>query len=108
MPLQCILIRAGLISKEGAELLPTVVGEGEYFAVVVTDLMAKVSENRAIRLLHARPQPFAVCVVAFRQVKGDDPVLIARDDLAVTAREQVECQTNGAVAHLDRKLKLIE
>jgi hypothetical protein len=47
-------------------------------------------------------------VAAFRQVKGDDPVLVASDDLPLATGEQVERQTAGAVADLDREPELVE
>src|SRR5215207_8201100 len=46
--------------------------------------------------------------VALPQVEGDDSVQVAGDDLSVSAGEQVECETAGTVAHLDRQLELVE
>ena len=43
-------------------------------------------------------------VVALRQVEGDDSVQVAGDDLPVSAGEQIECETAGTVAYLDRQL----
>ena len=47
-------------------------------------------------------------VVALRQVKGDDPVLIAGNDLSLTTGEQVERKTTEAVTHLDREPQFVE
>src|SRR5512133_1984315 len=47
-------------------------------------------------------------IVALGQVKSDDPVLIAGDDLAMSTGAQVECKTVGVVPDLDRKLELIQ
>ncbi len=108
MALQCLLIRGRLIPEQRVELLTAIDAEGEYFAVVMTDLVAKVAKNSTVRLVHALPERFAVRVVALGQVKGDDAILVAGDDLPLTAGEQVESKTDEAVAHLDRKLQIIE
>ena len=47
-------------------------------------------------------------VLALRQVKSDDPVLVAGDDPPLATGEQVERQTVVAVADPDREPKLVE
>src|SRR5688572_31915919 len=108
MPLPSVLIGGAFVSEQSAELFATVGAERKQFAVIVTDLVAKVPKNSPVRLVHARPQRFSVSIVALRQVKSDDPVLVAGHDLPLTAGEQVECKTDGAVAYLDRELELVE
>ena len=108
MALQRLLIREGLISEQRPELVSAIGGQGEQFAVVVADLMPEVPKHRTVWLVHALPQRLAVRVVALRQVKGDDPVLMAGDDLALTTGEQIERQADGTVADHDRELELVE
>src|SRR4029450_9142149 len=84
MVLQSFVIGGGFISKKGTEFLAAVAGEGELFAVAMADLVPKVPKHLAIRLVHALPERLAMGVVAFRQVKGDDAVLVASDDLPLT------------------------
>jgi len=93
VPLQRLLVGGGLISKQRSEVFTAVSAEGKQFAVVVADLVPEVTEHRAVGLVHALPQRFAMGVVALGKVKGDDAVLMAGDDLAVTAGEQIERQS---------------
>src|SRR4249920_2394601 len=74
----------------------------------MADLVPKVPQNSPVRLVHARPQRLAMGVVALRQVKGDDPVLIAGHDLSLATGEQVERETTEAVAYLDWESELVE
>src|SRR5215213_1500619 len=108
MPLQRLLIGDAFVSEQSAELVAAVGDERKQFAVVVTDLVAKVPKNGPVGLVHALPKRLTVSIVALGQVKGDDPVLVARHDLPLAAGEQVECKSNVAVAHLDRELELVE
>jgi hypothetical protein len=81
--LERLLIGGGFVSKSSrnSSRRPFV---GEQFAVVMTDLMPKVPEHRTVRLVHALPQRLAMGVVALGEIKGDEPVLITGDDLAVS------------------------
>jgi hypothetical protein len=47
-------------------------------------------------------------IVALGQVKRDDPILVAGHDLAMTAGEQVERETDRAVSDLDRELEFVQ
>ena len=76
--------RRWFVSKKLSEFLAASVRQGDQFAVVMTDLMPKVPEHRTVRLVHALPQRLAMGVVALGEIKGDEPVLITGDDLAVS------------------------
>ena len=62
--------------------------------------MAKVPENRPVRLAELDAHRLADVVEALRRVDRDDPVRVPDDDLASvrTAREQVEAQAAGVWA----------
>jgi hypothetical protein len=78
--LERLLIGGGFVSKSSrnSSRRPFV---GEQFAVVMTDLMPKVPKHRTVRLV---PQRLAMGVVALGEIKGDEPVLMTGDDLAVS------------------------
>jgi hypothetical protein len=58
----------------------------------VPDLVAEVSQQRAVRLVHLDSQLLAVHVVAFREIYCDDPVFVSGQDLLVCAGQQPESQ----------------
>ena len=55
-------------------------------------LVAEVSQQRAVGLVHGDPQLFAVHVVPLGQIQCDEPVFVASEDLLGAAGEQVERQ----------------
>ena len=64
----------------------------EAVEVVVPDLVAEVSEQRAVRLGHRDAQLLAVHVVALGEVQRDDAVLVAGEHLLKCAGQQIERQ----------------
>ena len=91
---QRLLVARALVAEQVAAARPGLVILDEDVLVVVPDLMAKVPENRPVRLAELDAHRLADVVEALRQVDRDDPVRVPDDDLASvrTAREQVEAQ----------------
>ena len=91
---QRLLIARALVAEQVAAARPGLVILDEDVLVVVPDLMAKVPENRPVRLAELDAHRLADVVEALRRVDRDDPVRVPDDDLASvrTAREQVEAQ----------------
>ena len=74
----------------------------------MADLVAEVSEQCAVGLVHRDPQLLAVHVVALGEIQGDHTVRVAGEDLLVLAGQQVERQpvVRVLVAPDDRQLQL--
>jgi hypothetical protein len=76
----------------------------------VPDLVAKVTEQRAVRFVHRDPRLLAVYVVALGEIQCDDSVVVSGDDFLRFAGQQVECQAVGGVlvARHNRQLQADE
>ena len=76
--------------------------------VVVTDLVAEVAEQRAVRLVHRDAQLLAVHVVTLGKIQGDHAVFVAGEHLLELAGQQVERQPvlRVHVAADDRQLEV--
>jgi len=81
-------------------------GADQVVEVVVPDLVAQVSEQGAVRLVHRDPQLLAVHVVTLCEIQCDDAVVVAGDDFLHLAGQQVERQPvlRVLVAVNDRQL----
>ena len=64
--------------------------------VIMADLVAEMSEQRAVRLVHRDAQLFAVHVVALGEIQCDHAVFLTGEHLLELAGEQVERQPEVA------------
>ena len=70
-----------LVAEQRAERLQPKTVPNQSLPIVVTDLMAKVPEERAVRLRHVLARALALGVVGLGDVDGDQPLRMARHNL---------------------------
>ena len=101
MPVDLGLVVGGLIAEQLTAPREPVGIAGrldELPLVVVADLVAEVTEHRAVRLVELAAQALAIRRVALGEVDRDHPVVVADRDAAVRAGEQVEAQSVHRIA----------
>jgi hypothetical protein len=83
-PERLVIVRS-LVSEELAETLGELFSTDEAIPVVVTDLVAEVTEQRAVRLTHHQADSFAHDVVGLGDIKRDQPLVVAGENFGDAA-----------------------
>ena len=104
------LVVGGLVAEQLAHPRAGVVVGDEQRLVVVTDLVAEVAEQGAVRLGHLDAHALTVGVVALGEVERDHPVDVTDGDVLGDAGQQVERQAvvGVVVAGDDRQPEGVE
>ena len=111
MAVQRLLVVGVRVTEQFAEPRDVVDGRGDQpIKVVMADLVAEVSQQGAIRLVHLDPQLLTVHVVAFGEIDGDDTIFVPGHHLLVRAGQQPESQPVVGVLIMtdDRQLQLVQ
>ncbi|MNF85568.1 hypothetical protein D3C84_679670 [compost metagenome] len=94
MPFECVGVTGALVTEQAAKRLkPMAVGD-QPIPVIVTDLMAKMPKQGAIRFVHLHPYLLAVSVVSFPDIKGDQAIGMAggRGFSVKVFADEIKCQ----------------
>ncbi len=113
MPVECLLIVRALIAEERAEVREERPVSDELVPEVMADFVAEMPQKRAIGLLLQGTLPLAMHIVGFRDVNGDEAVIVTGEHpLGIAVRrvlEELEGQAAVvAVLRLDRKIQAHE
>ena len=107
VPLERLLIVGALVAEDRRKASSCGPFENQPIPKIVSDLMAKMPQKSAVRLFLQRALLFAMHIVSFGNVDGDQPIVVSREyalGIAIRGvlqklkREPVACRRSSALS----------